>query len=76
MHDAVGKPSQNIQNRVLVGRENVGQVGAVENVFQGGQDSNPNMRTILGRDKSKQDRAELVTQLSGAQLTCRAELTD
>lgn len=66
MHDAVGKPSQNIQNGMLVGRENIGKVGAVENVFQGGQDSNPNMRTIFGRDKSKQDRAELATQLWGA----------
>lgn len=50
--DAVGKPSQDIQNRVLVGGEDVGKVGAVQNVFQSGQDSNPDVRTILGRDKS------------------------
>lgn len=58
MHDAVGKPSQNIQNGMLVGRENVGKVGAVENVFQGGQDSHPNMRTILGRDKSTSEKVK------------------
>lgn len=61
VHDAVGKPSQDIQNGMLVGRENVGKVGTIENVFQGGQNSNPDVRTILGRDKSIQDRTRLAT---------------
>lgn len=54
VNDAVGKPSQNVENSMLVSRENVGKVRAIENVFQSRQDSDPDMRTILGRNKSKE----------------------
>lgn len=53
MHDAVRKPSQNVENSMLVSRENVGKVRAIENVFQRRQDSDPDMRTVLGRNKSE-----------------------
>lgn len=53
MHDTVGKPSQNVENSMLVSRENVGKVRAIENVFQSRQDSDPDMRAILGRNKSE-----------------------
>lgn len=56
MNDAVGKPSQNVENSMLVSRENVGKVRAIENVFQSRQDSDPDMRTILGRNKSTTEK--------------------
>lgn len=34
MYDAVGKPRQHIQCYILMGRENIAKVCAVEDVFQ------------------------------------------
>lgn len=50
--NSVRQPSKNIENRVLVGRQNVGKVGSVQNVLQRREDANPNMRTVIVRDKS------------------------
>lgn len=52
MTDAIWKPSQQIQDRVGVGGEDVGEVGAVKDVFEGGQDLHPDMRPVLYRDES------------------------
>lgn len=47
MHDTVGQPGKDVEDGMLVGGENVGQVCAVKDVFQGRQDANPDVRSIL-----------------------------
>lgn len=53
VHDAVGQPGENVEDGVLVGGQNVGQVGAVQDVFEGGKHANPNVRTVLGGNESE-----------------------
>lgn len=47
MNDAIRQPREDVEDWMLVGGENVGKVGAVEDVFEGGQDANPDVRTIF-----------------------------
>lgn len=47
MDDTIGQPGQNIENGVLVSGKNVGQVCAVQNILEGGEDANPNVRTVV-----------------------------
>jgi len=49
--DAVGDPSEHVKDRVGVCREDVGKVRSVENVFERRENSNPDVRAILGRNK-------------------------
>lgn len=44
MAETVGKPGQQIQDGVFVSREDIAQVGAVQNVFEGGEDLDPDRR--------------------------------
>lgn len=52
VHDAVRQPRENVENRVLVGGENVGKVGTVENILEGGKDSDPDVWSVLIGNKS------------------------
>lgn len=52
MNDSIGKPRQDIEDGVFMGGENVGQVGAVEDVLEGGQDADPDVRAIFVWDES------------------------
>ena len=45
--DAVGQPSQNVEECALVCGENVAQVGAVEDVLKCRENSHPDGRTVL-----------------------------
>lgn len=48
MDDAVGNPGEEIEDGVFVGGQDVAQVGAVEDILQGGQDADPDSRPIVG----------------------------
>jgi hypothetical protein len=43
VRDAIWEPGQNIQDYVLVGGQDVAEIGAIEDVFQRGQDANPGL---------------------------------
>lgn len=50
--DSIREPGEQIEDRVAVGRENVGQVGSVENVLERREDLDPDVRTVLRGDES------------------------
>lgn len=52
MNNAVRKPGQNVKDGVLVGREDVGEVGAVQHILKSWQDTNPNMGSVIVRNKA------------------------
>lgn len=45
--DAVGKPGEEVKNRMGMGGENVGDVGAVQNVLEGREDFDPDVWAVL-----------------------------
>lgn len=47
VYDAVGDPSEEVEDGVLVGGQDVAEVCAVEDVFEGGQDADPDGRAVL-----------------------------
>lgn len=47
---AVGDPSQDIQDSVLVGGHDVAEVGAVEDVLEGREHTHPDGGSVVGRD--------------------------
>lgn len=51
MHDTVWQPGQHIKDGVLVSRQDIAEVGTVEDVFKCWENSNPDRRTIGTRDK-------------------------
>lgn len=56
MHYAVRKPCEDIKDRMLVCRENIGKIGSIKNVFQSWQHANPNVRAILIRNKAVMEK--------------------
>lgn len=50
--DTIGEPGKQIEDGVAVGRENVGQVGSVKDVLERREDLDPDVRTVLGGNKS------------------------
>lgn len=56
VHDAVRQPGEDVENRVLVGGEDVGKVGTVENILERGKNSDPDVWSVLIRNKSGQFR--------------------
>lgn len=52
MDDAVRQPSQNIQDRMLVGGHDVADVGAVDDVLKSRKNANPNVRAPLRGNES------------------------
>lgn len=48
---AIGNPSHQVQNRVVVCGEDVGQVCTVEDVLERWQNLDPDMGTVLDRDE-------------------------
>lgn len=53
MTDTVWEPCKKIKDGVLVGRQDVAEVGAIQNIFEGGQDFNPYRWSIFTRDESR-----------------------
>lgn len=49
--DAIREPGENVENRMLVGGQDVGQIGAVQDIFEGWEDANPDMGAILVLDE-------------------------
>lgn len=52
MGDTVRQPGEDIKDDGLVSRKDVAQVCAVEDVFESGQDADPDRRPVLAVDKS------------------------
>lgn len=52
MHYAVGEPGEDVENRMLVGGENVGEIGAVKNILERRENTNPDMGTVIIGDKA------------------------
>jgi hypothetical protein len=52
MGDTVRQPGEDIEGDGLVGREDVAQVCAVEDVFESGQHANPDRRSVFAVDES------------------------
>lgn len=51
MHYAVREPGEDVENGVLVGGENVGEIGAVKDILKRRENTNPDMGTVIIRDK-------------------------
>lgn len=49
--DAVREPGKNVENGVLVRREDVGKVGTVQDVLERRENANPNVRSVLVGDE-------------------------
>jgi hypothetical protein len=49
---AVGEPGKHIKNGVLVCRQNVAQVGAVQDVLERRENADPDGRAVFGRNIS------------------------
>ena len=52
--DTVGKPGKKIESSVLVGGEDIAEVGAIKDVFKCREDFNPYRRAIFAGDESTQ----------------------
>lgn len=52
MTDAVGEPGKKVEDRMGVGRENIRNVGAVEDVLQSRKDFDPNVWSILNGNEA------------------------
>lgn len=52
MAQPVGEPGQEVQDDILVGGQDVAQVGTIEDVFERGENFDPNRRPPLAGNKS------------------------
>lgn len=52
VYDTVGQPGEDVQDCVLVRGEDVAEVGAVEDVLEGGEDADPDGRAVVCGDVS------------------------
>lgn len=52
VHDAVGEPGEHVEHDVLVRGEDVGEVRAVEDVFEGGEDAHPDAGAGFAGDEA------------------------
>lgn len=55
MSNSIGQPSEDVKDGGLVRREDVAQVCAVEDVFEGGQHTHPDRRSVFTRDESAEN---------------------
>ena len=49
--EAVGNPGQDVKRRVLMSRQDVADIGTIEDVFQGRKHTDPDSRAPLARDE-------------------------
>lgn len=63
VNNAIGKPCEDIQERICVFRQDVAKVGTVNDVLKSRQHANPNRRTPFGGDKPSK-----TNDVSGRQL--------
>ena len=47
MGDAIGKPRQDVEDRVFVCGQDVAEIGAVEDVFEGREDADPDWWSVF-----------------------------
>jgi hypothetical protein len=47
VYDSVGQPGEDVEDCVLVRGEDVAEVGAVEDVLEGGEDADPDSRAVV-----------------------------
>jgi hypothetical protein len=52
MADAIRKPCEKVEDGVLVGGEDVAEIGTVQDVFEGGKYFDPNRRPIFTGNES------------------------
>lgn len=53
MNYAIWEPSKDVENRMFMGGEDIGQIGAIQDIFKSGQYAHPNMGSILIGNKSR-----------------------
>jgi hypothetical protein len=49
---AIGDPCQDVEDGVRVRREDIGEIGAIENVFKGRENTDPDMRSYFCGDEA------------------------
>lgn len=54
MCDAIGQPGKDVEDGMVVGGEDVANVGAIEDAFEGGKYANPYWWAVLGADESRE----------------------
>lgn len=47
MAESVRDPGEDVENRMGVGGQNVGEVGTVKDVLEGGEDANPDVGAVF-----------------------------
>lgn len=52
MTDSIWEPGEEIEGSILMCRQDVAQVGTIEDVFEGREDFNPYGRSIFARNES------------------------
>lgn len=55
MDDSVGKPSENVEDRMFVSGKDVGEVRAIKDVLKSRKNADPNVRSIgIGNESTIQ----------------------
>lgn len=58
--DSVGQPGEDVEGNSLVGREDVAQVCAIKDVFEGRQHAHPDGRSVFAGDESAKKESVLL----------------
>jgi hypothetical protein len=61
--NAIWQPGENIEDGELMCREDIGEVGAVKDIFEGRKNLNPNVRPNICRNESVTPSAFAHTRL-------------
>jgi hypothetical protein len=60
VEDAIWKPSKHVEGHMLMGRQDVAQIGTIKDVFERRKDSNPDWRSkFCGNESVTQLVADL-----------------
>ena len=73
MDDTIGKPCHYIQEDILVGGEDIAEIGAIKDILEGWKDANPDWRTPVARNKSG-DGSSLVSKMKSLMHTQDLEI--
>ena len=60
MADSIGEPGKQVEDGILVRREDIAEIGAIEDVFEGGKYFDPDGWPVFARNESRLDQLEAV----------------
>ena len=70
VNDAIGQPCRDIEDGVLMSGKNITEVSPVEDILQGGQDLDPDRRTVGARDKTTSAWSAILSSRTSGSTAC------